>query len=90
MRHLGNQRIEAMGLAILAALEASGGLEVIDRGAALRSVVARLKSAFQIDAELDRAVRARIESLKRDVPEGSREWEVLYRQYAEELAARHR
>jgi len=41
-----------------------------------------------LDATLDKAVRARIGSLKRSVPEGSREWDVLYRQYLDELARR--
>ncbi len=90
MRHLGNQRIEAMALAIVSAMEQSEGLEVCERGLALRTVVAGLKPAFQVDVELDRAARARIESLSRDVPEGSREWDLLYRQYLEELAARRR
>jgi len=33
-------------------------------------------------------VRQRIESLSRQVPEGSSEWDLLYRQYSEELAKR--
>lgn len=90
MRHLGDQRIEAMAMAIVAAIENSAGLEILDRGQATRSVVAGLKPAFQIDAELDRAARARIQSLSRNVPEGSREWDVLYRQYLEELSIRRR
>ncbi len=90
MRHLGNQRIEAMALAIVAALDASQDLKLRDRGLATRAIVASLKPAFQVDPELDQAARARIESLSRDVPEGSREWDVLYRQYIEELSARRR
>lgn len=35
----------------------------------------------QADAAADTRVRAKIASLKRQVPEGSREWEVLYQQY---------
>ena len=41
----------------------------------------------RLDA-MDRAVRSRIASLQRVVPEGSREWEVLYRKYTEELSRR--
>ena len=57
-------------------------------GKVVREVEKRLKTAFQADASLDLEVRARIESLSRKVPEGSREWEILYRQYSEELARR--
>jgi hypothetical protein len=36
------------------------------------------------DDRIDAAVRRKISSLSRQVPPGSREWEVLYRQYYEE------
>jgi hypothetical protein len=36
------------------------------------------------DDRIDAAVRRKIASLSRQVPPGSREWEVLYRQYYEE------
>ena len=36
------------------------------------------------DARIDVAVRRKIASLSRQVPPGSREWDVLYRQYYEE------
>ena len=36
------------------------------------------------EAEIDKAARLKIESQKRDIPEGSGEWEILYRKYYEE------
>jgi hypothetical protein len=36
------------------------------------------------EAELEEMIRRRIASQKRDVPEGSAEWEVLFRKYYEE------
>jgi hypothetical protein len=36
------------------------------------------------DDRIDAVVRRKIASLSRQVPPGSREWEVLYRQYYEE------
>ena len=36
------------------------------------------------DDEIDMAVRRKIQSLSRNVVPGSREWDVLYRQYTEE------
>jgi hypothetical protein len=88
VRKLSDGRIEAMALAVVKNLEGKNGVTVSDRGAAVRIVAAQLRGAFQEDTALDRAVRARIASLSRKVPEGSREWDILYRQYAEELSRR--
>jgi hypothetical protein len=88
LRKLSDSRIEALALAAVKALEGKSDVTVSDRGAAVRAVAAQLRRAFQEDAALDRAVRARIASLSRKVPEGSREWDILYRQYAEELSRR--
>ncbi len=53
-----------------------------------RLVLAEIKAAlndfFSIDDALDAKVRRKIASLSRRVPEGSGEWDVLYRQYLEE------
>ena len=88
MKQLSEARIEALGLAIVDRVTKQPGAAVRDRGAAVRATAARLNQAFRLDAPLDKAVRARIASLKRSVPEGSREWDVLYRQYLDELARR--
>lgn len=40
--------------------------------------------------EIDAFVRKKIESLSRKVVPGSREWDILYRQYAEEERRRRR
>jgi hypothetical protein len=51
-----------------------------------RMIVAEMKT----DEAIDAAVRRKIESQKRTIPEGSGEWDVLYRKYYEEEAGRHR
>lgn len=88
MRKLSDARLEAMALAVVKALGTKSGVTVSDRGSAVRIVAGQLRGAFQEDATMDRAVRGRIASLSRKVPEGSREWDILYRQYAEELSRR--
>jgi hypothetical protein len=40
--------------------------------------------------EIDAVVRKKIESLSRRVVPGSREWEILYRQYTEEERRKRR
>ena len=82
---LGRERVEALTLAIVDSLEKSPDFRIGDRGQAVRTVSARLTSVFGKGDELDSRVRAKIASLSRDVPEGSREWDILYRQYFDEL-----
>jgi hypothetical protein len=88
VRKLSDARVESMALAVVKTLETKSGVSVTDRGVAVRIVAAQLRGAFQENSTLDQAVRARIASLSRKVPEGSREWDILYRQYAEELSRR--
>ena len=75
-------------MAIVARLKSTPGMRVLNEGQVVRAVNNGLKRRFQADKELDSAVRARIASLRRQVPEGSTEWDILYRQYFEELARR--
>jgi hypothetical protein len=85
---LREERVEALSLAIAKAV-AESGARVLDNGSAVRRIAARIGASLGGDAgALDRAVRSRIASLQRQVPEGGREWEVLYRKYTEELSRR--
>ncbi len=89
MENLSEARIEALALAVMKAIKAAPGVEVLSPGGAVKRVAARLQTALSPDGlTLDHAVRARIASLSRKVPEGSREWDLLYRQYSEQLAKR--
>jgi hypothetical protein len=45
---------------------------------------------MRADEAIDALVRRKIESQKRPIVEGSDEWDVLYRKYYEEEAAKHR
>ena len=53
-----------------------------------RHVLAEIKRALEAQREredrLDDIVRRKIASLSRNVPPGSREWDVLYQRYLEE------
>ena len=44
----------------------------------------------KVDEAIDIAVRQKIETQKRGIPEGSEEWDILYRKYFEEESARRR
>jgi hypothetical protein len=59
-------------------------------GRALAETKQALHDFFQREDHLDEVVRQKIASLSRQVPPGSREWDILYRKYFEEEARKHR
>lgn len=61
-----------------------------DETQALQGIKKVMTQYFKTDDEIDTLVRDKISSLKRGVAEGSREWDILYRQYYEEEANRRR
>jgi len=58
--------------------------EVLSERAALVEAKRILSEHFQRDDKTDEVVRRKIASLSRQVPQGSAEWEILYRRYFEE------
>lgn len=76
--------------AILKALE-DDGLAAVEPGRD-RWILSEIKKVFEreqaLDVRIDAAVRRKIDSLSRQVPTGSPEWEVLYRKYYEEESRR--
>jgi len=55
-----------------------------DEARALREAKAVFMSYVRVEDEVDTFVRQKIAKLSRRVPEGGREWEILYRKYFEE------
>lgn len=49
-----------------------------------------IENEGKVDEAIDLAVRQKIETQKRGIPEGSEEWDILYRKYFEEESARRR
>ena len=49
-----------------------------------------IEAEMRTDEAIDAAVRHKLESQKRTIPEGSSEWDVLYRKYYEEESVRFR
>jgi uncharacterized protein len=56
----------------------------------LREIRHTINDELKFEDEADTAARNTIRSLSRKVPEGSREWDVLYRKYLEEEMNRRR
>jgi hypothetical protein len=55
-----------------------------DRNTIRLAVVDTLTNWLKKEEEIDRGARQKIESQKRVIPEGSAEWDILYRKYYEE------
>ena len=51
-------------------------------------IVALLKAELEREDAMEESIRRKIESQKRSVPEGSLEWELLYRKYYDEELAK--
>ncbi len=56
----------------------------------LREIKRTITAELQFEDEADDAARRTIQSLSRRVPEGSPEWDVLYRKYREEELRRRK
>jgi hypothetical protein len=55
----------------------------------IRMEMARvINEELKDDEVIDTEVRRKIESQRREIPEGSEEWEILYRKYYDEEMAR--
>ncbi len=59
---------------------------VEDRDTIRQAIVKILQDKLKEEEAMDAEVRKKISSQKREIPEGSQEWDVLYRKYyADEL-----
>ncbi len=55
---------------------------------ALKEIKRTITEYLHLGDAADEAARAKIQSLSKDVPEGSPEWDILYRKYLEEETAK--
>ena len=66
----------------LASIDAVEFIE--DRNTIRLAVVDILMKWLKKEEEVDKGARLKVDSQKRGIPEGSAEWEILYRKYYEE------
>lgn len=66
----------------LASIDAVDFIE--DRNTIRLAVIDTLTKWLKKEEEVDKAARHKIETQKRSIPEGSAEWDILYRKYYEE------
>jgi hypothetical protein len=84
---LSREKVNRLANLVTEDLVANDTIEFIeDRNTIRLEVVKIINEELKREEDLDRDARKKIESQKRTVPEGSLEWEILYRKYyAEEL-----
>jgi hypothetical protein len=61
-----------------------------DTNAVRLEIMNVIKKEMKREEEIEQVVRRKIESQKKGIPEGSREWEILYKQYYDEEIAKIR
>ncbi|HEV8341497.1 MAG TPA: DUF507 family protein [Candidatus Binatia bacterium] len=90
MSRLSDNRISHLSHRIIDTLWKQDLADFPNEGRALAETKEVLREFFNQEDQLDEIVRAKIRSLSRSVPPGSREWDVLYRKYLEEELRRRR
>ena len=83
-------RISHLSHLLRNALHRGGVADFPDEPAAHREAKAVLESYSQAEEAVDAFARDRISRLSRKVPEGGREWDILYRKYFEEEMTRRK
>ena len=87
---LTDARISHLSHRLRIALREGGIADFPDESAAHREAKAVLDSYAEAEEAVDAFARDRISRLSRKVPEGGREWEILYRKYFEEEMTRRK
>mgnify|MGYP005848196455 CR=1 FL=1 len=84
---LRDEKISHIANLITNKIKGEGLVEFIDEVAARREIKQAITDYLRLEDMVDAKVRGRIASYSRKIPEGSGEWEVLYKKFlAEEMA----
>ena len=79
---LSHEKIIQVSHRIMGAIEALDEVEIYEEPNTIRQETVKILTDLMREEEkLDEAVKARIASQKRTIPEGGGEWEILYRKY---------
>jgi hypothetical protein len=87
---LSESRLSHISHLIVDGLRKGGLVDFPQEGRALQETKLVLHDFFHGEDSLDERVRLKIHSLSRQVPVGSREWDILYRKYFEEESRKQR
>lgn len=88
---LSRAKVNFLSRQIIDALQGHPSVQLFrDPNSVRLAIVEIMQEELRRDDYIDRKVRMKITSQKRDIPEGGREWEILYRQYYREEFDRNR
>src|SRR5262245_24854673 len=86
---LSNAKINHLANLVMDYLRTEQGVEFFQEDSDIRIEIARvINEELKDDEVIDTAVRYKIESQARDIPEGSEEWDILYRRYYDDEMAK--
>jgi hypothetical protein len=79
---LSHEKIIQVSHRIMGAIEALDEVEIFEEPNTIRQEIVKILTDLMHEEEkIDEAVKARIASQKRTIPEGGGEWEILHRKY---------
>lgn len=79
---MSREKILQLSHQIMSAIDALDEVEIFEERNVIRQEVLKIINDLQAEeAKIDAAVRLRISSQKRAIPEGGDEWDILYRKY---------
>jgi uncharacterized protein len=82
---ISQDKVNKLGHVVLDALKQAEEVEFIEDPNTVRQEARRiLMELFAAEARIDAAARQKIENQKRTIPEGTAEWDILYRKYYNE------
>ncbi|MFQ5427677.1 MAG: DUF507 family protein [Thermodesulfobacteriota bacterium] len=81
---LSDERISHIAHLVTDAIWNDDLVDYSDDAKALAEAKRVITEIFRVEDVADDAAREKIRSLSRDIPEGCREWEILYKKYFDE------
>jgi len=79
---LSHEKMVQISHRMVAAIEELDEVEIFEEPNTIRQEIIKILTDLMHEEEkIDESVKARIASQKRTIPEGSGEWEILYRKY---------
>jgi uncharacterized protein len=79
---LTSEKISQLSRKMIEAITKLDEVEIFDEPSVIRQrIVVALNSLLHQEEDIDSRVRQQILSQKRTIPEGSAEWDILYRKY---------
>ena len=88
---LSHEKIVHLSHVVTDSLEEGPGVEFVQPHNDVRlEILEVLRREVTLEEDVENRARARIASMKRDIVEGSPEWDILYRKYYEEEQGKRR